>query len=103
MNYIIKEATVEADGALGFDLEDIVVKARLWVDGVGTNWFMLVGDFPVETQKPVRPQDTAKFNGELNRVFAQAKVALSDYGVSKRRRCNLDIHVSQAVLDGYTG
>ena len=104
MQFIIKEGFLDEDESLNVvvpEVKNYQGKARLCVNKVGTNWFLLVGNFSEGHQKPARPQDTAIFNGELNKVFNRKRKSLSDYGIGKRF-FNMHIDVSQELFDAYS-
>jgi hypothetical protein len=80
---------------------------RLWIEGdppKPTPYWLIIGDFALnDSPRLLRPKlvDANTVTAKRDAIFAKSKVQLSDYSIAKRRSFHMDIHVTQAFIDGY--
>jgi hypothetical protein len=84
-------------------------RIRLWIDVIpptATDIWIIIGEFVLTENsqlKIVKSADQQGIDAEIQKIFAAAKVSLTDYGTTKNRSFHLDIKVTQQVIDGYAG
>lgn len=105
MNVIVKRRITQGDDEVfeGIDnVYNIVGMIRLWRDGVATNKYILIGDFPADAGENIRPAHRRLLNDRRDEVFAKAKVLLDDYKVGGKS-FYMDINIPASIIDQYTG
>lgn len=99
---------LDLDGSPIFPVDGVYGAVRLWAEGdppAPTNIWILIGQFNQNSPglQRIKSEHTVLLQQKQDEIFAHAKVALSDYGINKRRTFQMDIKVPQAVIDGYSG
>lgn len=80
------------------------ISIRLWIEGdppIPTEWWVIVGDFALADSarlQSVKLQDVQTIEVERDKILANIRRTISDYGPIKKRSLRMDVKVPARLI-----